>query len=309
MVRTWTLLKKSFWAWTNENALEWGAALAYYTAFSIAPLLVVALNIAGLFYEGDSLSYVHGHISTLVGNNAATVLTSAIQSIRSSERGALAGTVSIVMLLIGASSVFGQLQAVLNRVWGVQPKPGRFWQDLFKQRLLSLAMVIGVSFVLLVSLILSAVLAMITDYFSYLLPGAGMVWQVLDVGVSFFIIALLFALIFKVVPDVSIDWRDVWLGALITAVLFVIGKTAIAYYLGRSGVESAYGAAGSVLVLLAWVYYSSQILFFGAEFTKLHAEDHRSRVRPIQGVKTVSEQARKRARGEKPSTHNEREVS
>jgi membrane protein len=150
---------------------------------------------------------------------------------------------------------------------------------------------------------------MITDYFSYLLPGAGMVWQVLDVGVSFFIIALLFALIFKVVPDVSIDWRDVWLGALITAVLFVIGKTAIAYYLGRSGVESAYGAAGSVLVLLAWVYYSSQILFFGAEFTKLHAEDHRSRVRPIQGVKTVSEQARMRARGEKPSTHNGREVS
>ena len=119
MVRTWTLLKKSFWAWTNENALEWGAALAYYTAFSIAPLLVVALNIAGLFYEGDSLSYVHGHITTLVGNNAATALTSAIQSIRSSERGALAGTVSIVMLLIGASSVFAQLQAVLPRLSGV----------------------------------------------------------------------------------------------------------------------------------------------------------------------------------------------
>jgi membrane protein len=286
-----------------------GAALAFYTAFSIARLLLVALNIAGLFYEGDSLSYVHGHITALVGNNAATVLTSAIQSIRSSERGTLAGIVSIVMLLIGASSVFGQLQTVLNRIWGVQPKPGRFWQDLFKQRLFSFAMVIGVSFVLLVSLILSAVLAIITDYFSYLLPGAGIIWQVLDVGVSFFIIAFLFALIFKVVPDVSINWRDVWLGALITALLFVSGKTAIAYYLGRSGVESAYGAAGSLLVLLAWVYYSSQILFFGAEFTKLQAEDHRSRVRPSPGVKSVSEQARKRARGEKPSAHNEREVS
>lgn len=164
MLRTWTLLKKSFWAWTNENALEWGAALAYYTAFSIAPLLVVALNIAGLFYEGDSLSYVHGHITGLVGNNAATVITTAIQSIRASDRGVFAGGVSVLMLLVGASTVFGQLQTVLNRIWGVKPEPGRFWQDLFKQRLLSFAMVIGVSFVLLVSLILNAILAMITDY-------------------------------------------------------------------------------------------------------------------------------------------------
>ena len=309
MVRIWTLLKKSFLAWANENALEWGAALAYYTAFSIAPLLVVALAIAGLFYEGDSLSYVHGHMTALVGKNAATVLTSAIQSIRMSERSALAGALSIAMLLIGASSVFAQLQAVLNRIWGVQPKPGHFWQDLFKQRLVSFAMVIGVSFVLLVSLILSAVLAMITDYFTYLLPGAGIVWQVMDVGVSFSIITVLFAFIFKVVPDVSIQWRDVWLGSVITALLFVTGKTAIAYYLGRSGVESAYGAAGSLLVVLAWVYYSSQILFFGAEFTKLHAEDHRSRVKPSQGVRIVSEQARMRALGETPPTHDRREVS
>jgi membrane protein len=213
------------------------------------------------------------------------------------------------MLLIGASSVFGQLQAVLNRIWGVQPKPGHFWQDLFKQRLVSFAMVIGVSFVLLVSLILSAVLAMITDYFTYLLPGAGILWQVLDVGVSFSIITVLFALIFKVVPDVNIEWRDVWLGSVITALLFVSGKTAIAYYLGRSGVESAYGAAGSLLVLLAWVYYSSQILFFGAEFTKLHAEDHRSRIRPSHGVRIVSEQARMRALGEQPPAHDHREVS
>jgi membrane protein len=309
MVRTWTLLKKSFWAWANENALEWGAALAYYTAFSIAPLLVIALSIAGIFYEGDSLSYVHGHIKGLVGENAAAILTTAIQSIRNSERGAFASGASIVMLLIGASSVFGQLQNVLNRIWGVQPKPGHYWSDLFKQRLLSFAMVIGVSFVLLVSLILSAILAMITDYFSYLLPGAGVLWQLLDVGVSFSIITFLFALIFKVVPDVSVEWRDVWLGALITAILFVGGKTAIAYYLGRSGVGSAYGAAGSLLLVLAWVYYSSQILFFGAEFTKLHAEERRAQVLPIPGVKPVSEQAKQRARGEKPERHDKREVS
>jgi membrane protein len=213
------------------------------------------------------------------------------------------------MLLIGASSVFTQLQNVLNRIWGVQPKPGHFWRDLFKQRLISFAMVIGVSFVLLVSLVLSALVAMTTNYFSHLLPGAAMFWQVLDTGVSFLVITFVFALIFKVVPDVNLEWRNVWMGAFVTAALFVAGKTAIGYYLGRAGVESAYGAAGSVLVLLAWVYYSSQILFFGAEYTKLHAEENRARVKPIPGAKAVSEQAKMRAQGEKPKHHDEREAS
>jgi len=285
MRQTWKLLRESFWEWTNENALEWGAALAYYTAFSIAPLLVVALSVAGVFYEGDSLSYVHQHIGSLVGDGAATVLTSAIKSIRGSERGTFAATISLLLLLVGASSVFAELQTVLNRIWKVEPKPGRFWPDLFKYRLLSFAMVIGVSFILLVSLILSAVLAIITDYFSYLLPGADILWQMVDIAASFSIITLLFALIFKVVPDVHVSWQDVWLGALITALLFVGGKTAIAYYLGRSGVESAYGAAGSLLMLLAWVYYSSQILFFGAEFTRLHALHRHAESKPVRGAR------------------------
>ena len=302
-------MKKSFWAWTNENALEWGAALAYYTAFSIAPLLVIALTVAGFFYQGDSLAYVHRQTASMLGENAATTITTAIRSIRSSGGGVFAGIVSVLMLLVGASTVFGQLQNVLNRIWGVQPKPGHFWQDFLKQRLISFAMVIGVGFVLLVSLILSAVLAMITDYFSYLLPDGGILWQFLDIGLSFSVITFLFASIFKIVPDVHIDWRDVWLGALITAVLFIAGKTAIGYYLGRNGVGSAYGAAGSVLVLLAWVYYSSQILFFGAEFTKLHAEEYGSRIEPTSGVEAVSVQAKQRARGQRPARHDRREVS
>jgi membrane protein len=309
MVKTWVLLKKSFWAWANENALEWGAALAYYTAFSIAPLLLIALSIAGFFYEGDSLSYVHSHIAGIVGSNAATAVTGAIRSIRSSGGGTFANVISVVVLLVGASSVFGQLQTVLNRIWGVQPKPGHFWRDLLIQRLISFAMVIGVSFVLLVSLILSAILAMITDYFSYLLPGLGIFWQFLDAGLSFSIITFLFAAIFKIVPDVDLSWREVWLGAVVTALLFVLGKTAIAYYLGRSGVESAYGAAGSVLVILAWVYYSSQILFFGAEFTKFHAEENRARVKPIPGVEAISNGAKRRARRQEPASLDQREVS
>jgi membrane protein len=287
---------KAIKAWSNENALEWGAALAYYTAFSIAPLLIIALSIVGLVYKGDSLSYIHYQIASLVGENAAGAITSAIRSIRTSEHGFAANVISVIVLLLGASSVFGQLQNALNRIWGVEPKPGHFWQDLFKQRLISFAMVLGISFLLLVSLVISAVLAAITGYFHYLLPGADVLWNMLDAGVSFAIVVVLFAAMFKIIPDVHIDWKDVWTGAIFTAILFVIGKAAIGYYLGRSGVGSAYGAAGSVLVVLAWVYYSSQIVFLGAEFTKLYTEEHRSRVKPVQGAEAVTKEAKRRER-------------
>ena len=300
MRQTWRLLKKSFWAWANGNALEWGAALAYYTAFSIAPLLLIALGIVGLFYEGDSFSYVHARMANVVGRDAATVMTTAINSIQSSQHGAFANVIGILTLLVGASTVFNQLQTTLNRIWGVQPRVGHFWRDLLKQRLISFAMVVGIGFLLLVSLILSAILAAITDYFQYLLPGANFFWHVLEVGLSGSIITVLFALIFKTVPDVHLGWRDVWLGSVMTTILFVIGKTAISFYLGRSGFESVYGAAGSVLILLAWVYYSSQILFFVAEFTKIHAEERRSRVVPIQGAEAVSKGAKHRERREPP---------
>lgn len=205
---------------------------------------------------------------TLVGNNAATALTSAIQSIRKSNAGFFPGVISLLMLFIGASTVFAQLQAVLNRIWGVQPKPGHFWSDLFRQRLFSFAMVIGVSFVFLVSLILSAILAMITDYFSYLLPGATVLWQMLDIGLSFSVITALFALIFKVVPDVEVQWRDVWFGALITSILFVGGKTVIAYCLlsrpercgiGIRGNRIPAGVIGMGLLLLANTVFRGRV--------------------------------------------------
>src|SRR5437762_5155786 len=197
MRRTWKLITGSVTAWLNHNALEWGAALAYYTAFSIAPLLIIALSLVGLVYKGDSLSYIHYQIANLVGENAATAITSAIHSVRTSEHSTAANLISIVVLLIGASTVFGQLQNALNRIWGVQPKPGHFWRDLFKQRLISFAMVLGVSFLMLVSLMISALLAAITGYFEYLLPGANIIWHLLDAVASFAIVVLLFAAIFK----------------------------------------------------------------------------------------------------------------
>jgi membrane protein len=298
--RTWNLVVGSLSAWSSQNALEWGAALAYYTAFSIAPLLIIALSIVGLVYKGNSLSYIHDQIAGLIGNNAATAITSAIHSVRTSEHGLIASAVSIVVLLVGASSVFGELQTALNRVWGVQPKPGRFWRFFFKQRVISFAMVLGVAFLMLVSLMVSAILAAITGYFEYLLPGANFIWHLLDAGVSFAVVVVLFAAIYKVVPDVHIDWEDVWTGAVVTAILFTAGKAAISFYIGRTGVGSAYGAAGSVLIVLAWVYYSSQILFLGAEFTKLYAEQRRFAVRPLTGAEAVTPEAQQRARGEIP---------
>jgi membrane protein len=305
MTTFWRLLKKAAVALSHESALEWGAALGYYTAFSIAPLLIIALGIVRVVYKGDNLAYIHYQIANLVGENAAAAMTGAIHSIRSSEHGVAANIISIAILLIGASTVFCQLQNTLNRIWGVQPKPGHFWRHLFKQRLISFMMILGISFLMLVSLVISALLAAITGYFAYLLPGHS-VWHLLDAAVSFAIIVLLFAAIFKIIPDVHIDWRDVWTGAVVTAALFVGGKAAIGFYLGRSGLGSAYGAAGSMLIILAWVYYSSQILFLGAEFTKLYAEERRSCILPIKGVAAVTEEAKRRARGEMPDQDQEK---
>ena len=307
--RTWKLVRESVTAWSSQNALEWGAALAYYTAFSIAPLLIIALGIVGLFYKGNSLSYIHEQIASLVGDNAATAITSAIHSVRTSEHGIAASVASIVVLLVGASTVFGELQTALNRVWGVQPKPGRFWRDFFKQRVISLTMVFGISFLMLVSLLISAILAAVTGYFEYLLPGANAVWHLLDTAVSFGIVVVLFAAIYKIIPDVHIDWQDVWTGAMVTALLFTAGKAAIGFYIGRTGVGSAYGAAGSVLIILAWVYYSSQILFLGAEFTKLYAEQRRFVVRPLKGAEAVTHEAKQRERGEIPPSEDLRKTA
>ncbi len=301
MRRTWKLITGSVTAWSSQNALEWGAALAYYTAFSIAPLLIIALSMVGLVYKGDSLAYIQAQIGSLVGENAAMAITSAIQSVRASEHGTSASIVSIIVLLIGASTVFGELQTALNRVWGVQPRPGHFWRDFFKQRAISFTMILGVSFLMMVSLLISAMLAAITGYFEYLLPGANFLWHLLDTVVSFSIVVGIFAAIYKIIPDVHIDWQDVWTGAMVTAVLFTAGKAAISFYIGRTGVGSAYGAAGSVMILLAWVYYSSQILFLGAEFTKLYAEQRRFAVRPLKGAEAVTEEAQQRMRGEIPS--------
>ena len=289
MTKTLGLVRKSFSAWSASNSMEWGAALAYYTIFSIAPLLIIALSIVGVFYKGESFPYLQSEMAKLLGASAASALIGAIGSIHTSQHGKVATIVSVAVLLVGASGAFVQLQNTLNRIWCVRPRPGHFIRDFMKQRLISFAMILGISFLLLVSLIISSVLAAVTGYFEHLLPGANILWTMLDAIVSFTIVVGLFASIFKIIPDVHIDWQDVWVGSIVTAILFVAGKIGIGYYLGRSGLGSAYGAAGSILVVLAWVYYSSQILFFGAQFTKFHAEERRSPILPVDGAQAVSE--------------------
>jgi membrane protein len=296
----WELTKRAVAAWDNDNTLPLGAALAYYAIFSLSPLLVIVLALSGLFYRGDSLSYVQAEFAELVGDNAAATIAGAISSVQSSHHGFAATVFSIVILFLGASGVFVQLQNTMNHIWGVKPKPGHFVHDFLKQRLASFTMILGVSFLLLVSLLLSAAVAAMTAYFQHVLPGVNFLWTV-DALASFFLVMLVFAAIYKVVPDVHLDWDDVWVGAFVTAILFTSGKSVIGLYLGRSGLGSPFGAAASVFVILAWVYYSSQILFLGAEFTKVFSEHRRSCVLPVQGAETVTEEARQRERGEMES--------
>ncbi len=287
----WGLLSQTFNEWTEDKAPRLGAALAYYAAFSIAPLLILFVAIAGFVFEGDSWLQVQAQIAAIAGDNAAEAIAAIIRGVTSSGSGYTATVVSVITLFLGATGAFGQLQDAMNTIWEVTPKPRRFWVDILRSRLLSFVMVLAIGAVLLASLFLSAFLATASHYFQHRFPMTGPVWPFADLSLSFVTTTLLFAMIFKILPDVAIAWRDVWLGAAVTAALFAAGKIGIGLYVGRSSFKSAYGAAGSFPIFLAWVYYSAQILFFGGEFTKVYATQH-GRVRPRRGARFLSEAMR-----------------
>lgn len=286
------LLSETFNEWLEDKAQRLGAALAYYAAFSIAPLLVLLVSVAGYFYKEDTLSHVQSQIALMAGSNAAEAIVATMRGVNNTAGGVAPTILSIVTLLLGATGMFGQLQDAMNTIWGVTPKPRRFWADILRTRLLAFMMVVAICFLLLVSLAMTTALAVVSKYFQELLPFTAALWPLVDIGVSFVLTTLLFAAIFKILPDVDIAWTDVWLGAAATAVLFAVGKYGIGLYLGRSSFESAYGAAGSLLVLLVWVYYSSQILFFGAELTWVYAKHYHRRLRPARGAVFLTETAR-----------------
>jgi len=240
MGTVWSLICETFNEWLEDKAERLGAGLAYYAAFSIAPLLIIVVSIVNFVYRGDTLPQIQHQIAMVAGNNAAIAIVATVRGIKSQGGSTMATVLSIVTLLIGATGVFSALQDSMNTIWEVTPKPRRMWSEILRTRFLSFALVIAMCFLLLVSLVISAALAAISAYFQTLLPVTGPFWPLVDFAVSFGVTTVLFALIFKILPDVHIAWSDVWIGAAATAALFAIGKIGIGLYLGRSAFASAY---------------------------------------------------------------------
>jgi len=269
-----SLLKQTFNEWLQDKAPQLGAALAYYTVFSLAPLVLVLLAIIGFVFRDDpagAWSKMTQQMGYFLDPSAVQVVQDIAQKASQPGKSALATVIGIALALFGASAVFGQLQDALNTIWGVKAKPAQGIWGFLRSRFLSFAMVAGVCFLLLVSLAIEALLKGFSHYIQSVLPGGIVIALSVYLIFDFAVVVLLFALIFKSLPDVKIQWRDVWIGAVMTAILFGIGKWLLGFYLGSGAAASAYGAASSLITLLLWVYYSSQILLFGAEFTQVYA--------------------------------------
>jgi len=279
---SFSLLKQTFSEWLEDKAPQLGAALAYYTVFSLAPLILVLLAIVGLLFHNDPGAWnkLTEQMSAFLDKSGVEMVRNIAQKASQPSKGLLATVIGILLALFGASGVFGQLQDALNTVWGVKAKPGGGIWSFLRSRFLSFAMVGGICFLLLVSLTLESVLKGFSHWVQSVMPGgivvALAVYWIFDLAV----VILLFAIIFKYLPDAEIQWHDVWIGAAITAILFAIGKWALGLYLGSGSAASAYGAASSLITLLLWVYYSAQILLFGAEFTQVYACEASRGVKP-----------------------------
>ncbi len=274
----WKLLIATYTKWTEDHAQGLGAALAFYAVFALAPLLLIVIAIAGaVFGQEAAQGQIIGQIEGLVGGDSAKAIQSMIEETRKPSSGIIATVLAMVMLLLGATGVFAQLQEALNTIWRVEEKPGGGIWKILKDRFISLMAVLGTGFLLLISLIIDAVLSAVGATLGHFLPVPELLLEIINFIVSFAIVTLLFATIYKLLPDISIQWGDVWLGAIMTSFLFTIGKYLIGLYLGKSDVGIAYGAAGSLVAILIWVYYASQIFLFGAEFTAVYTYARGSR--------------------------------
>jgi membrane protein len=289
------LLRETVAEWNEDKAPRLGAALAYYTVFSLAPLLIVAVVISAAFFgEADAQAAILAQVASIIGPTGADAVGRMIDSARLPREAGLATTaVGVTTLVLGALGAFSQLQDAFNTIWEVTPKPNQGWVRVVQMRLISFAMVLVVGFLLLVSLIANAVLAAMASYLESRLPNFALLATSLNLVLPLIVATVLFAIMFKVLPDVDLAWRDVWVGAVLTGVLFTLGKSVLGFYLGTSRLGTAYGAAGSVLIILTWVYYSAQILFFGAEFTQVYVRRYRhKRAQPTENALPVTETER-----------------
>lgn len=287
------MLKDTVAEWSEDNVPLLAAALAYYTVFSLAPLVLIAIAISGFFFgEEAARGEIIGQIQGLVGREGAEAIQAMIQNANRPGSGSTIATITgVVILLFGASGVFGQLQVALNTIWEVKPKPGNGIKSFLQSRFLSFAMVLVIGFLLLVSLVLSAVLSAVSHYFGGLVPGFVIVGQIVNFVISFGVVTVLIAAIYKFLPDVDIPWKNLWVGAGATALLFNLGKFLLGLYIGSGSVGSAYGAAGSLVVLLIWVFYSAQILLFGAEFTQVYSKYRGLPIEPSKHAVRVPKQS------------------
>jgi membrane protein len=298
----WKLLQQTANDWSEDNAARLAAALSYYTVLSIAPMMVLAVAVAGLvFGENAARGQLTEQLAAVVGPEAGSALQTIIANAKTPSTGVVSTIVGIIVLFFGASGVFGELQASLNTVWDVAPKPGRGVRGFAQQRFFSFTMVLGVAFLLLVSLALSAALSAVGGVVSDVLPGGAVLWQATNFVLSLGLITLLFAMIFKIIPDAKIAWSDVWVGAFVTSLLFSLGKYALGLYVGRASIASPYGAAGSVIVLVVWVYYAAQILLLGAEFTQVYARRYGHEIEPSAHAERIEVVRVSQTKSEPPS--------
>ncbi|WP_312303400.1 YihY/virulence factor BrkB family protein [Pulveribacter sp.] len=270
--------KKAVSAWLDDFAPSMGAAISYYTVFSLAPLLVIVIAIAGAIFGRDAvMGQITGQLTGLIGRDGANLVQGLVASASDTDRGLVAGTISVVVLLVGATTVFAELQSALDRIWHVpeREKPQGLWAVL-RARLLSFGLILGLAFMLMVSLVVGAATSAFGGWIGGLMPASELLLHVVNVAVSLAFTSVLFAMIFKLMPSTPVAWRDVGIGAVVTAVLFEAGKVLIGLYIGKSGITESFQAAGSLVVLLAWVYYAAQIFLLGAEFTKVYADEHGS---------------------------------
>jgi membrane protein len=284
----WNFVKTIFTKWFDDDPFQLAAALSYYTLFSLAPLLVISIAVAGFVFGREAAhNQIVGTMRGLTGQQSAEAIQAMIQSASNKPKTGLVSTLlGAIFLLFGAGGVVGQLQTSLNAIWRVRPKPGTGVRDFIRKRFISFAMVLGIGFLLLVSLAVSAFISGLTQFMGSLHETVALITHLLDVVISFALVTLLFAMIYKFLPDIEIHWKDVWIGAALTSILFTTGKFLIGFYLGNSGVTSVYGAAGSSITVLLWVYYSALIFFLGAEFTQVYATQYGSGVVPAKNAES-----------------------
>lgn len=277
--QTWALTKQSISSWTDDYAPSMGAALSYYTLFSIAPLLMIVISVAGIFFGADAVTgIIFAQLQSLMGDEGAKAIQDMLSTTSEPTTGVIATTASVIGLLVGATTVFNELQSDLDRIWRAPARVQKsgLW-TLLRTRLLSFGMILGVAFLLAVSLVLSATVATMGKWYGAWFSGWETLAHVLDLVLNFGLLTAVFALIYKMIPRVHVGWHDVWIGAAVTSLLFTLGKLLIGLYLGKSDMASSFGAAGSMVLVMVWVYYSSQIFLFGAEFTWVYANTYGSR--------------------------------